>query len=223
MAFTQARAIALINTALEFKTALDRVRNRADEVKSELKEGTITSDQAFQSLHNLIFNNDFLFDNLPLILSILTAEHAHFSRNVRRNAYEAERARARRAQQPSTRTYIQYSHPYETTQMNPITYRPPGMNSRGDLPPSHTKATSTSLNPPSKPLTPQELSQEEFDAAVAAAGGVFQPNTDLEAEEQALMKKEEALRNTFKTEEPQEKDHDDYYDQWKMRRPSEEE
>ena len=198
MAFTQARAIALINTALSFHSALIKARNYAAALQTDLAIGTIDAEYAFHTLSfYLSESNTELFHDFPTMIATLVTEHAHFSRNARRNAAEAERARRRREASGERRPYIQHTMPYETDRIAPITYRPPGMNSRGDLP----KASST-------PTAQEELSPEEFDRVIAEYG-VYKPSSPASSEPRVIKTNEEAAPPT----------HDDTYEpskeEWK--------
>jgi|SRR5215472_1628627 len=136
MAFKQSRAIALINAALEFYQAVNRIRTHAAGLKAAVASGEIDVPYAFDSLLFYISeSNTELFTDFASSISTINTEHAHFTRAVRRNALEAERQRrVRQSRNPDTRPYSDNTALYETTTIrSPIAFNPPDMNKRGDL------------------------------------------------------------------------------------------
>jgi len=156
MAIRQERVIALINAALDFYTALSRIRTHAQGLQLAVNNHEINKDYAFDTLLGFMSeSNHDLFHDYAASISTISIEHAHFSRNIHRNAREAERQRNVRG--PATRSYTDHSISiHETTRLIlPTAPRPEGMNRRGDIP-----------RPPPSPTPTQSASSTDIEKAL---------------------------------------------------------
>ena len=160
MAFTQGRAIALINAATDLYNIVTSIRNHAIDLKQARLAGQVDDEYAFTGLALFISEaNHELYHNFAKSISILTVEHTHFSRNIKRNQAEAARAaRRREAKAETTRPYEQHIMSYETDTLIKQIPLAPGMNNRGDLPKSYVQS-----------IVVQPLTQEEYEKALEEA------------------------------------------------------
>jgi len=134
MAYTQERAIALVNAATDFYQAIIRIRKAIAEARNDLSYNKTDYQAAFNYISFFASeSNENLFTDWTAAVTTLTIEHAHFSRSYKRNAREAERQREKRAHLPK-REYVPRitAAPYTLITI-PSTEPPKEIGRRGEL------------------------------------------------------------------------------------------
>jgi len=135
MAFTQERAINLINAATDFYQAIIRIRQYASSLQTDLEYHKTSPEYAFSAL--ILFlseTNTNLFTDWAAAITTLTLEHSHFVKAQKRNAREAERQREKRAHLPKREYVTRITNaPTELMQRPETNVSVQGMGRRGEL------------------------------------------------------------------------------------------